>query len=345
MDWHSRRVRRWNSLEEAAADLAAAGTSTVVTIGNFDGVHRGHRAVLAQIVKQARRRDALAVAITFDPHPLAVLFPERAPAQLTGLTHKLELLAETGLDATLVMTFTRELASWSPEHFVRAVLVEALRVGAVVVGQDMRFGHRNSGDVNTLRQLGQGYGFEVLLLEDLGFAAGTDEGQAAPQGADPARRWSSTWVRDLVVNGDVATAAGVLGRPHRVSGTVVHGDHRGRLLGFPTANLGEPIQGLVPADGVYAGWLTRLDLASGSVDRVLPAAISIGTNPTFDGTSRRVEAYVLDRTDLELYGERVAYEFVRMLRPTLRFDGVEPLVTQMHADVQECRATLAAPTP
>ncbi|MBL8930260.1 MAG: bifunctional riboflavin kinase/FAD synthetase [Kineosporiaceae bacterium] len=342
VDWHSRRVRRWNSLEEAAADLAAAGTSTVVTIGNFDGVHRGHRAVLAQIVKQARRRDALAVAITFDPHPLAVLFPERAPAQLTGLTHKLELLAETGLDATLVMTFTRELASWSPEHFVRAVLVEALRVGAVVVGQDMRFGHRNSGDVNTLRQLGQGYGFEVLLLEDVGFAAGTDEGHAAPQDADPARRWSSTWVRDLVVSGDVATAAGVLGRPHRVSGTVVHGDHRGRLLGFPTANLSQDAEGLIPQDGVYAGWLVLLDQPGAPR---MPAAISVGTNPTFDGHQRRVEAYVLDRDDLELYGQSVGVEFVRLLRPTLRFDGVETLIEQMHEDVRQSYRALGVRRP
>jgi len=335
-------VRRWNGLEEAAADLAAAGTSTVVTIGNFDGVHRGHRAVLGQIVKEARRRDALAVAITFDPHPLAVLFPERAPEQLTGIEHKLELLAETGLDATLVMTFTRQLASWSPEHFVRTALVEALRVNAVVVGHDMRFGHRNSGDVGTLRELGARYGFDVLLLDDLGFAAGTDEGHTVPAGADPARRWSSTWVRDLLVAGDVATAAGVLGRPHRVTGTVVHGDHRGRLLGFPTANLSQDAEGLVPQDGVYAGWLVLLDQPG--VPR-MPAAISVGTNPTFDGHQRRVEAYVLDRDDLDLYGQKVGVEFVRRLRPTVRFDGIGALITQMRIDVEQCHDALGVPRP
>ncbi len=341
-DWHSRGVRRWNSLEEAAADLATAGTSTVVTIGNFDGVHRGHRAVLGQIVKEARRRDALAVAITFDPHPLAVLFPERAPAQVTGLRHKLDLLAETGLDAALVMTFTHEFAEWSPERFVRAVLVDALRVNAVVVGHDMRFGHRNSGDVSTLRQLGERLGFDVLLLDDLGFAAGTDDGLVAPENADPTRRWSSTWVRDLLVAGEVATAAGVLGRPHRVSGTVVHGDHRGRLLGFPTANLSQDAEGLVPQDGVYAGWLVLLE-EPGSPR--MPAAISVGTNPTFDGQERRVEAYVLDRDDLDLYGDQVGVEFVQLLRPTLRFDGVEALIEQMHADVEQCRDALGVTRP
>ena len=155
-------------------------------------------------------------------------------------------------------------------------------------------------------------------------------------------RWSSTRVRALVAEGEVAAAAALLGRPHRVDGVVVHGDHRGRLLGFPTANLGGEIEGLIPADGVYAGWLVRRDLPEGAIDRVLPAAISIGTNPTFDGTQRRVEGYVLDRTDLELYGERISYEFVRRLRPTLRFDGMDPLIVQMHEDVAQCRQELEA---
>ncbi len=324
-------MQRWNELSEAAQDLAAAGSSTVVTIGNFDGVHRGHRAVLSRLVKEARHRDALAVAITFDPHPLAVLFPDRAPQPLTGLEHKLELLSETGLDASLVMAFTRELAAWSPERFVQSVLVDALRVTAVVVGEDMRFGHRNSGDVSTLRALGETHGFEVLLLEDLGIEAEAD---------GVGRRWSSTWVRELLAAGDVVTAETVLGRPHRMTGIVVHGDHRGRLLGYPTANMAQDSVGMVPADGVYAGWLVQLGLPEHDPARRLPAAISVGTNPTFDGHQRRVESYVLDRDDLDLYGQEVGVEFVRLLRPTLRFDGVEALIAQMQVDVEQCRPVL-----
>jgi riboflavin kinase/FMN adenylyltransferase len=300
---------------------------TVVTIGNFDGVHRGHQAALARLVAEARRRGAAPVAITFDPHPIAVLYPERAPAVLVSLERRLELLAEAGLAATLVMTFTTELATWSPERFVVDVLVETLHVTAVVVGRDMRFGHRNSGDVATLRELGEQHGFEVLLIDDLGFE---DEPHDVHESG---RRWSSTWVRELLVDGDVETASAVLGRPHRVTGVVVHGDHRGRELGYPTANLAQDAVGLVPQDGVYAGWMAR------DGER-LPVAISVGTNPTFDGQQRRVEAYVLDRDDLDLYGQTVAIEFVRRLRPTLRFDGIEPLVAQMRVDVEQCRKAL-----
>jgi riboflavin kinase/FMN adenylyltransferase len=345
-------VQRWSDLTEAAAFLAAAPAATVVTIGNFDGVHRGHRAVLSRIVEEARLRDALAVAITFDPHPLAVLRPEHAPAVLTGLDHKLALLAETGLDAVLVMSFTRELAAWTPQRFVQEALVDALRVTAVVVGHDMRFGHRNSGDVSTLRELGDRLGFEVLLLEDLGFtdAAGVEEPAADGLEGAHGRRWSSTWVRDLLLTGDVETATGVLGRPHRVTGTVVHGDHRGRQLGFPTANLSQGSIEMIPRDGVYAGWLVLLDGAgaygtAGTDGQRMPAAISVGTNPTFDGHQRRVEAYVLDRDDLDLYGQAVAVEFVRLLRPTLRFDSVAALVVQMGADVEECRVALGIAEP
>lgn len=309
---------------------------SVVTIGNFDGVHRGHQAVLSRLVADARREGARSVAITFDPHPVAVLNPERAPAELIGLDERLDLIAETGLDAVLVMEFTHELAAWEPERFVREVLVETLGAGVVVVGRDTRFGRRNSGDVNTLRELGERFGFRVDVVDDLG---GTD--RAHPSG----RRWSSTWARELITTGDVATAADVLGRRPRVTGTVVHGDHRGRRLGYPTANLGRDCSGLIPADGVYAGHLVRLCVPEDDPEHRLPAAVSIGTNPTFDGTQRRVEAYVLDRDDLDLYGERVAVEFVRLLRPTLRFDSIEALIAQMATDVEECRAVLGVRAP
>jgi riboflavin kinase/FMN adenylyltransferase len=203
----------------------------------------------------------------------------------------------------------------------------------VVVGHDVRFGSGNVGTLATMVDLGGRHGFEVVAVDDAG---------SLPEPAGGRQRWSSSAARALLAEGDVAQAAEVLGRPHRVRGTVVHGDARGRELGFPTANLGE-IAGMVPADGVYAGWLSRPAPPTGTApgDLRLPAAISIGTNPTFDGVERRVEAYVLDRTDLDLYGEEVVLEMVGHLRPTLRFDGVEPLVAQMHDDVARARQTLA----
>ena len=317
----------WRGLGDVPSDLGRS----VVTLGNFDGVHRGHRAVLGQLVDQATTRSADAVVVTFHPHPLAVLFPERAPEQLTSLDQRLALIAASGVDATLVIEFTTDFAHLSPQEFVEQVFVHALHACAVIVGEDTRFGWRNTGNVDTLRELGAAHDFEVVVLADLGEGA----------------RWSSTMARGQLAEGDVEGAAVVLGRPPRVCGTVVHGDHRGRELGYPTANLGPEVEGLVPADGVYAGWLTRLDLAAdgGQADRVLPAAVSIGTNPTFDGHERRVEGYVLDRTDLDLYGERICYELVRRLRPTVKYEGIEPLVRQMNEDVAQCREILSTIVP
>jgi riboflavin kinase/FMN adenylyltransferase len=314
-------VHVWNGLDQVPATLAGS----VVTLGNFDGVHRGHRAVLGVLAEQAGGLELPAVAVTFHPHPLAVLSPEAAPPELTSVPQRLALLEAAGVSAVLVVEFTRDFAAQTPAEFVDRVFVQALRARVVVVGEDTRFGVRNSGNVATLRELGLERGFQVIAVDDIG-----DGG-----------RWSSTRVRAMLAEGDVSASAGILGRPPRVDGVVVHGDHRGRELGFPTANLGGDIEGLIPADGVYAGWLTRLQLADEAPDRVLPAAISIGTNPTFDGTSRRVEGYVLDRSDLELYGERIAYEFVERLRPTLRFEGIDPLIEQMRRDVADCRVRLS----
>ena len=328
-------MQRWTGLDAVPAGFGPS----VVTIGNFDGVHRGHQAVLGTVVGAARARGLPAVAVTFEPHPVAVLFPERAPAVLTAPDHRLDLLAATGLEAVLVLEFTREFAQWSPERFVREVFVDALHAALVVVGRDTRFGHRNSGDVATLRELGAALGFDVETVPEFTSSDAAADGAAG----GGTRRWSSTWVRELLAEGDVAGAAEVLGRPHRVTGVVVHGDHRGRELGYPTANLSRDAVGQVPADGVYAGRLVRPALPPGAPDAVLPAAISVGTNPTFDGLERRVEAYVLDRTDLDLYGERLAVEFVERLRPTLRFGGVDELVTQMALDVARCRELLGVP--
>ena len=314
-------VHRFTDPAETPDELAPC----VVTLGNFDGVHRGHRAVLSRLVEIGRDRGLPTVAVTFEPHPLAVLYPDRAPELITPGSIRDDLLADAGLDGLLVLEFTREFAQQSPGEFVEQTFVDGLHAEVVVVGKDTRFGHKNSGDVDTLRELGEEHGFEVVALEDVG------DGE----------RWSSTSVRNALTEGDVAVAARVLGRPHRVVGTVVHGHHRGRELGYPTANLSPDSDGLVPAEGVYAGWLTRLDLAAGEPDRTMPAAISIGTNPTFGTSDRRtVEAYVLDRVDRDLYGERVVVEFVEHIRPTLRFESIDELLVAMAKDVEQCRAVL-----
>jgi riboflavin kinase/FMN adenylyltransferase len=317
-------VQRWQDLAEVEPGFGPS----VLTIGNFDGVHRGHVAVLGEVVALGRARGLRSVAVTFDPHPLQVLQPERAPGLLTGLDHRVELLAATGLDAVLVMPFTRELADWSPQRFVQDVFVRALGAQVVVVGHDVRFGRGNSGDLTTMQELGDALGFDVDVLDDLG-----DQGDSS--------RWSSTAVREALAAGDVDRAAEVLGHLHRVTSTVVHGDHRGRELGYPTANLDTAgALGLVPADGVYAGWLTRADGTR------LAAAVSIGTNPTFDGERRQLEAYCLPGQPgfagggLDLYGERVDLDFVAHLRTTQRFEGIETLVRQMERDVARCRELL-----
>ena len=321
------------------ADVPDGFGPSVVTIGNFDGVHRGHASVLQRMCADAAAAGASAVAVTFTPHPQQVHRPESAQPLLTGDADRLELLEATGLDAVLLLTYTLDFARQTPEEFVRRYLVDGLGARVVVVGRDVRFGWNNSGDLATMVELGRSYGFSVEVIEDVTPTAGADPGSAEDHVADPLRRrWSSTWVRELLEAGDVVQAARVLGRPHRLRGEVVHGDARGRELGFPTANLSQDAEGMVPADGVYAGWLRRPD------GTVLPSAVSIGTNPTFDGVQRRVEAYVLDRTDLDLYGEQVVLELVERLRPTLKFDGIEPLITQMHADVERVREVLAPAT-
>lgn len=329
-------MQRWSGLEQVPTGYGPS----VVTIGNFDGVHRGHVAVLGHLVDEARSREQRSVAVTFQPHPAAVHRPESAPPTITGLTDRLELLASTGLDGVLVVDYTLEFARQSPEDFVLRYLVVPFGATRVIVGRDVRFGRDNTGDLTTLEELGARHGFEVEVVADVGDSAGT----SAPQG-----RWSSTVVRQLLADGDVAAAADVLGHRHRIRGVVVHGDARGRDLGFPTANLTPDADGLVPADGVYAGWLRRTNDAEGVPivgpdAEPLPAAISIGTNPTFAGLQRRVEAYVLDRTDLDLYDEEVVLEFVERLRGTERFDDVATLIEHMTADVAQVRTVLAQRT-
>ena len=318
-------MHRWTDLSQVPAGFGPS----VVTIGNFDGVHRGHRSVLGRMVATAHAIGGAAIAVTFHPHPAEVHRPDQAPPLITGLADRLELLEQTGIDAVLVIAYTPEFAAATAEDFVRTYLVEGLGARVVVVGHDVRFGRGNAGDLATMTELGRRYGFDVEVLGDV----------RGP--VDPDRRWSSTWVRELLAAGDVERAAEILGRPHRVRGVVVHGDARGRTLGFPTANLGEDATGVVPADGVYAGWMRRVGHPPDSPDGYLPVAISVGTNPTFEGARRRVEAHVPDRSDLELYGEEVVLEFVARLRPMVRFATVEELVAQMEDDVARTRELLA----
>ena len=306
-------------------------SETVVVIGNFDGVHPGHVEVLREA--QARRPDLPLVVVTFWPHPVRVLRPQLAPMLLTGLDDRIALLRAVGADRVEVVNFTREFAQLSPEQFVTDVLLP-LHPALVVVGENFRFGHRASGTVHTLRELGRGR-FEVDALRLVRF--GDEE-------------TCSTIIRDALAVGDVAHAAEHLGRPFRFAGIVAHGDHRGRELGFPTANLPVPRDLACPADGVYAGWVTRLDgrdahgaaLPGGDEPARWPAAISVGTNPTFDGVQRRVESYVLGRTDLELYGAPIAVEFIARLRGQVRFEGIAALIDQMSEDVRRSYEILGA---
>lgn len=294
----------------------------VATIGVFDGVHRGHQYMVGRALARAAEVRLPAVAVTFDPMPEEVLRPDTAPPLLTTLERRLELLGDLGLDGAYVVDFTHEFSQESPEQFVQAVLVDVLRVVDVVVGENFRFGRRAAGDVAALRSFGERAGFMVDPVALLHRGSDADEGEPV---------LSSTWIRARIAAGDVDAASAALGRPHRLEGVVVHGDHRGRELGYPTANLDVAPRLAIPADGVYAGWLDGM-----------PAAISIGTNPTFDGTVRRVEAYAIDRRDLDLYGRRVVIDFTARLRGMVAFDGVEPLRTQMADDVRRCRELLGA---
>jgi len=346
-------VQVWTELAQVPVDFGPS----VVTLGNFDGVHRGHAQVLRRMADDARTAGLCSAAVTFTPHPAQVHRPAIAPPLLTGDADRMALMAATGLDAVLLVTYTLEFARQSPEEFVHRYLVDGLHARTVVVGRDVRFGAGNSGDLATMVELGGRLGFDVEVVEDVRAADQAQVADGPHTGDDPAprpallRRWSSTWAREALAAGDLRMAAQVLGRAHRVRGTVVHGDARGRGLGYPTANLGPDLTGMVPADGVYAGWLRRLRHADGTAvapgesDDVLPAAVSVGTNPTFDGAGRRVEAYVLDRTDLELYDEEVAVELVERVRGMERFDSVEALTAQMADDVERVRALLAREVP
>ncbi|MEH0840822.1 bifunctional riboflavin kinase/FAD synthetase [Micromonospora sp. CPCC 205711] len=305
-------MQRWRGYDAAPGGWGRS----VVTIGVFDGVHKGHQATIGHAVSRARELGVKSVVVTFDPHPAEVVRPGSHPAVLTEPARKAELIEALGVDVLCVVPFTPEFSRLPAEAFVHDILVEHLHATLVVVGDNFRFGHRAAGDVALLERLGRTFGFGV---------------EGAPLVAEAGTVFSSTYIRSCVDAGDVGAAAGALGRPHRVEGVVVRGDQRGRELGYPTANLLCHRYAAVPADGVYAARLVRRGHPA-----PLAAAVSIGTNPTFSGRERRVEAYALDFTG-DLYGERLALDFVAHLREQRRYDAIEPLVAQIAEDVERTR--------
>ena len=288
--------------------------SHVVVIGVFDGVHKGHQELLNRAKAIADGREI--VVLTFDPHPTTVFAPDRAPSMLTILSDRVELLKIHGADQVAVMKFNEKFAAMSPEDFVKGVLVDQLHASTVIVGENFTYGHKAAGNVDSLINSGLTHNFTVEAQE-----LNSENGEVI----------SSSRIRTLVHEGRVEDARLLLGRPHRLDGVVVHGEKRGREIGYPTANLGNIDGQTIPADGVYAGWLTV-------GINFWPAAISIGTNPTFEGErGRQVEAYALDQEGLELYDKNASIEFGWRLRPTLKFDGLETLLAQMKIDCDQAR--------
>ena len=305
----------WDALADVPADVGP----TAVTIGKFDGVHVGHRGVIDLLEQVAAERGLTSAVVTFDRHPLAVLRPGSVPRALVSNRQKRELLEAAGVAATLMLTFDDELRSLTPAQFVDRILVGALHARVVFVGDDFRFGIRGSGTVDTLRELGAERGLEVVSIDDVRLGGG--------------RRASSTWIRELLEAGDVKRAGELLGREPAVRGIVVHGEQRGRELGFPTANLAPDSEGYVPADGVYAA---RVLVG----DTTYPAAVSVGHNPTFEGVpEKQVEAHLLD-VSLDLYGQELTVMFVDWVRGNVAFEGVDALVEHIRADVVRTREVL-----
>jgi len=293
-------------------------TGSVVLIGVFDGVHKGHQLLLNRAKEIAAGRNI--VALTFDPHPMQVLAPDRAPTLLTTLADRVELLKIHNADQVAVLKFNEKFAAMAPADFVKDILVGQLSAATVIVGKNFTYGHRAAGNVESLIADGLNFNFTVDV-QDLK----SGEGEVI----------SSSRIRNLVTSGKVEEARTLLSRPHRLDGVVVHGEKRGRELGYPTANLGNIDGQTIPKDGVYAGWLTV-------GINFWPAAISIGTNPTFAGErARQVEAYAIDQVGLELYDKSASIEFGWRLRDTLKFDGLDPLLVQMKLDCDQARSLTA----
>jgi riboflavin kinase/FMN adenylyltransferase len=315
-------VQRWHGLDSVPTGWGHC----VVTIGVFDGVHLGHAEIIGRAVDQAAALGIPSVLLTFVPHPSEVVRPGTHPPVLTSMVRRAELVEQLGVDVFCPLPFTLEFSRMPPNEFVFNALVDRLHASVVIVGENFRFGHKAAGDVAQLQELGAKFGF-------------TAEGVSLLCEGDTTL--SATYIRSRVQAGDMGAASAALGRPHRLDGIVERGDQRGRELGFPTANLRTEAWAAVPADGVYAGRVVRLDEWGRTVagPPLGTAAISVGTNPTFDVRQRRVEAYVLDFSG-DLYGDAIGIEFVERLRGMERFDGVEALIEQMHADVATTRRVI-----
>ncbi|TDC94759.1 bifunctional riboflavin kinase/FAD synthetase [Saccharopolyspora aridisoli] len=324
-------MQRWRGLEQ----LPGGWGRCVVTIGVFDGVHRGHQKLIAHAVQKARRRGLPCVLMTFDPHPAEVVRPGSHPAQLTTLRRRAELVEQLGVDVFCVLPFTRELSRVPAEGFAHEILVEKLHAAEVVVGENFTFGHKAAGNIDLLTELGERFGFEVASDA---LVSGPVERSDDADGTSVT--FSSTYIRACIDAGDVVAAASALGRHHRIEGIVVRGAGRGgEELGFPTANLSTPDYTAIPADGVYAAWFTHRRRGASQPGPAMPAAVSVGSNPTFSGTERTVEAFVLD-VDADFYGEHVDLDFVQRLRAMERYHSVDALIEQMNADVAETRRIL-----
>ena len=324
----------WSGLDSVPADLQGS----VVTIGVFDGLHRGHQSLIGEAKKQAEELGVPCVMVTFDPHPIAVFLPGKEPTRLAPLDYRLNLAAECGVDAALVIDFTKELAGLSAEEYFTTMIVDTLHARSVVVGENFTFGVNGAGTESTMRELGQKFGVNVTI---------------APLLHDDDQRICSTLVRDYLDQGEVERANWALGRRYAVRGEVVRGAGRGgKELGYPTANLYLPTSVALPADGVYAGWFTITDdreidkEISRDIDGTMvpgvryPTAISVGTNPTFGDERRSVEAFILDQ-EADLYGHHVMVEFVGHLRDMVKFNGVDELLDAMARDVTNARDILA----
>jgi riboflavin kinase/FMN adenylyltransferase len=293
---------------------------SAVTIGKFDGVHIGHRRILEQLRALAEPEGLATTVVTFDRNPLEVVRPDIAPLPLTSLDDKIALLRAAGADRVIVIPFTKATAAQPPQDFAERVLFDRLGARMLLVGDDFRFGFKGAGTPALLRELGEPRGVRVESIDDICFTDG--------------RRVSSTWIREALELGRIDEANEMLGRRHRLRGDVVRGFQRGKALGFPTANLGTPVDGYIPADGVYAA-IAHVDAGT------FAAAVSIGDNPTFDGVqAKTVEAYLLD-VDLDLYHRPITLELVDFVRPMHRFEGLDQLIAQMHRDVEHTREAVA----
>ena len=302
----------------ALADVPSDIGNTAVTIGKFDCLHLGHQSLFAHLLEAATSKSLVPTVVTFDKHPDHLLRPDRAKLPIIGKSQKHSIIEAAGAEVLLELEFNHELASKSPEQFVKEILVDALHAQVVLVGEGFRFGNQGSGDTELLRTLGQQYGFSVSVIQPIEI-----DGKTV----------STTRVRDLLDEGDVASVAKLLGRVHVAVGIVEHGLKIGRKIGFPTANLSRDAEGYLPLDGVYSGWLVSEGIR-------YPAAHSVGINETFQAVPRLVESHVLDETELDLYDKVVTLEFVDFVRPVAKFDGVDSLVAQINLDLEVVRQQL-----